>query len=458
MKNSMPFKKYYSEINPIPFYVMIGLFVFSNMLLVVNFIEPISERITTLRLWINAGLLVLCVMYMAFILLLWRLEAETFMAAAGLIALVGFGWNFIGQTNEFFCTIVAALLAVLAYQRDFRMILKIVLVCHLLTMIVGAVGLPLGFTELAYKVQTVDNGFSMGLIYPNHVGRMMFLILVIAWYLWGQSKRIVTTIAFFIAAVFNWRVVNCRTIVLFLIGFPICWWGITFLQKFEIKNKAFIFLKDCWDDILMAFPFVCMLFTYIMGRNRAFFMTHWHFGQGIYALWMRFISAGILFKVYGFPLFGRDILEEDAPMEFNAGQFYIANIIDNAYIYYLIAIGGIALIACMLWLSFGAYRAFKNNDLAFLLIYFFMCGYGIIEIVFFQFEHNFLFFYPLTATAMAYKKAVELPGEVTAHSEYSGKAEEIETEIEIDSKDLRTEKDNKDPIFDIKESDIPDTN
>ena len=112
------------------------------------------------------------------------------MAAAGLIALVGFGWNFIGQTNEFFCTIVAALLAVLAYQRDFRMILKIVLVCHLLTMIVGAVGLPLGFTELAYKVQTVDNGFSMGLIYPNHVGRMMFLILVIAWYLWGQSKRI----------------------------------------------------------------------------------------------------------------------------------------------------------------------------------------------------------------------------------------------------------------------------
>ena len=33
----------------------------------------------------------------------------------------------------------------------------------------------------------------------------------------------------------------------------------------------------------------------------------------------------------------------------------------------------------------------------------FMCGYGLIETVFFQFEHNFIFFYPLTATAMMYQ-------------------------------------------------------
>lgn len=443
MKNSKSFIDYYTELNPIPFYVMIGLFVFSNMLLIVNFIEPIPKRISILRLWINAGLLILCVMYIAFILLLWSLETRTVIVAASMIAIVGFGWNFIGRTNEFFCTTVAALLAILAYQRDFRIILKIILVCHLLTIIVGALGLPFGYTELAYKVQTVDNGFSMGLIYPNHVGRMMFLILIIAWYLWGQDRRVITTVVFFIAAFFNWRVVNCRTIVLFLIGFPVFWWGVRFLQKLEVENIIGNCLRRIWKGCLISFPFLCMLFTYIMGLNRHFFMSHWHFGQGIYALWMRFISAGILFSVYGFPLLGRDILDESAPVEFVNGQIYVADIVDNAYIYYLIAIGGIALIACMLWLSFGAYRAFKNNDLAFLLIYFFMCGYGIIEIVFFQFEHNFLFFYPLTATAMAYKKAVELPGEVTARSEYSGKAEEIETEIEIDGKEASAETENK---------------
>lgn len=435
MKSSKTFKEFYAGLNPIPFYVMIGLFVFSNMLLVIKFIDPIAEMISLIRIGVNAALLIFCVMYIAFHLLIWKLEIKTFLIAAGIIALVGVGWDFIGQTNEFFCTIVATLLAFLAYQRDFKIILKIVLVSHIVTMVVGVVGLPLKYTELVYKVQTVDNGFSMGLIYPNHVGRMMFLILIIAWYLWAQEHKLLTTIVFFTAAVFNWCVVNCRTIVLFFVSFPICWYIISLLRKKEIENKPSECLNNIRNAVLLAFPFLCMLFTYIMGKNRAFFMEHWHFGQGIYALWMRFISAGILFNVYGFPLFGRNILEENAPIEFNAGQIYVADIVDNAYVYYLIAIGGIALIACMLWLSFGAYRALKNKDYAYLLIYIFMCGYGIIEIVLFQFEHNFLFFYPLTATAMAYKKGIKSSVKDAAMITTPGKEASPEETTEIEIKD-----------------------
>lgn len=425
MKSIKSFRDYYAETNPILFYVMIGLFVFSNMLLVVNFVGKIPAVINTIRLGINAVLLILCVMYIAINLLLWRLDIQTFLVAAGLITFIGFSWNFIGQTNEFFCTVVAVFLAGLAYHRDFKIIQKIVLVCHLLTMIVGAIGLPLGFTELAYKRLTTDNGFSMGLVYPNHVGRMMFLILIIAWYLWGQERRVLTTIVFFAAAVFNWRVVNCRTIVLFLLGFPVCWWIVTFIKRFEVQEKVGSWIKNLWNAVLLAFPFICMLFTYIMGRHRAFFAENWHFGQGIYALWMRFISAGMLFDTFGFPLLGRNIRDEIAPVEYFNGKEYIADIVDNAYVFYLIAIGGIALIACMLWLSFGAYRAMKNKDYAYLLIYFFMCGYGIIEIVLFQFEHNFLFFYPLTATAMAYKGGAMASGKDVVPQEG------IEAEIEI---------------------------
>ena len=425
MKSSKTFRDYYAETNPIIFYVMVGLFVFSNMLLVVNFVGKIPAVITTLRLGINTVLLVLCVMYIAFNLLLWRFEVKTFLIAAWLIAMTGLCWNFIGLTNEFFCTIVAVLLAILAYRRDFKVILKIVLVCHLLTMIVGAIGLPLGFTKLAYKRLTTNNGFSMGMVYPNHVGRMMFLILIIAWYLWGQERRILTTVVFFAAALFNWRVVNCRTIVLFFLGFPICWWIITVFKRFEVQEKVGRRIKNLWNAVLLAFPFLCMLFTYIMGRHRAFFAENWHFGQGIYALWMRFISAGILFNTFGFPLLGRNIREEHAPVEYFNGIKYTADVVDNAYVFYLVAIGGIALIGCMLWLSFGAYRALKNKDLAYLLIYIFMCGYGIIEVVLFQFEHDFLFFYPLTATAMMYKGNALAAGEETAPGEGTG------TEIEI---------------------------
>lgn len=436
-KESRPLLDFYAAESPIVFYIMLGLFVVSNMLLVVNFDEPVAEKVLTARLAINAALLILCTMYIAFILLIWKLTPVNIVIAVGLISIVGFGWNYFGKTNELFCTIIASLLAVLAYQRNYRIILKIVLVCHAVTMFIGAIGLPLGFTKLAYKVLTTDNGFSMGLIYPNHVGRMAFLIFMIAWYLWWQNKPVLTTLVAIAGFWAMWRYVNCRTIAVFFLAFLICCWILWFVQQTErskvenneadghIEEKSKTGDSNAGDPKIedpkrvssvtaatiacqfvsaafVGLPFLCMLFTYIMGRHRVFFLDHWHFGQGIYALWMRFISAGILFKVYGFPLFGRDILSENAPIEFINGHLYMADIVDNAYVYYLIAIGGIALIICMSWLSFGCYRAIRNRDYAFVLMFMFMCGYGIIEIVFFQFEHNFLYYYPLTAQAMRY--------------------------------------------------------
>jgi len=439
-KISKSFLSYYAETLPVPFYILLGLFVFSNMLLIICFKEPISDYIEPARMVINAILLVLCVMYIAFSLLLWQLKPLPAVIAVGLIVLVGLGWNFIGQTNEFFCTVVAIFLALLAYNRDYRVILKIVMVCHIATVLVGAAGLPLGFTELSFKVGSDDVGYSLGLIYPNHVGRMAFIIFIIAWYLWGQKKKILTLAAGVALSAVMWYVIECKTITIFLIAFPVCWIIVDFpagrtdrkgqisyvknsvTQSSDFQNSDFqssdthtanaqrsksvvgkVFIT-IWNSILLTLPFLSMLLTYILGKHRLFFMQHWHFGQSLYALWMRFISAGILFDVYGFPLFGRDILNEDAPLEFNSGYLYQADIIDSAYIYYLIAIGGILLIACMLWISFGNYRALRNRDYALLLIMVFFCGYGLIEIVFFQFEHNFLVFYPLTVGAMEYKR------------------------------------------------------
>ena len=376
------------------------------------------------RYIINSVLLILCVMYIAFSILLWKLKPMTCLIAVWLIVMTGFNWNFIGRTNELFCTVIAILLALLAYKRDFKVIIKIVLFCHLATMLVAAVGLPLHITELAYKRETIDVvaadiplhitelvnnadpvnvGFSMGLIYPNHVGRMAFIVFMIVWYLWGQEKKILTIAVSIILSFIMWFIIECKTITIFFIAFPICWVIIELFNKKEFKRAKKNYLVKIWNTIVISMPFFCMLFTYIMGQNRLFFMKHWHFGQQIFALWMRFISAGILFKTYGFPLLGRNIRDEKAVVETLAGYKYTALVVDNAYIFYLIAIGGIALIACMLWISFGNYRAIKNKDYAALLMSLFLCVYGLLEVVFFQFEHNFMFFYPLTATALQYK-------------------------------------------------------
>jgi len=379
------------------------------MLLVINFTDNIEVIIFTARLTVNTILLIFCVLYFAFTLCLWRLSLGTIVTSIGLITVIAFSWNYIGQTNEFFCTIVAALLSLLAYKRDFKIIMQIFLACHILTTLTGMVGLHLGFTELAYKINSVDVGYSLGLIYPNHAGRMILIVLLLCWYLWGQKHKWITTIVFFLAAVLNWKIIECKTVTIICVVFPLCWWIISFLSRRLDNNRLHdkpslfyaIFIK-LWRTTLVLMPFVCFGITYLLGKNRVFFLEHWHYGQGIFALWMRFISAGVLFEAYGFPVLGRNILEENGILEIIDGHIYMADIVDNAYIYYLIAIGGIALIACMAWISFGTFRAIKNSDNALLLLIVFMCGYGLIEIAFFQFEHNFLFFYPLTENAMKY--------------------------------------------------------
>ena len=51
------------------------------------------------------------------------------------------------------------------------------------------------------------------------------------------------------------------------------------------------------------------------------------------------------------------------------------------------------------WLSIANWKAIRSIH-APLLLSVFMLGHGLIEIVLFQFEHNFLWFHPLAAVAM----------------------------------------------------------
>ena len=79
----------------------------------------------------------------------------------------------------------------------------------------------------------------------------------------------------------------------------------------------------------------------------------------------------------------------------------MAGIIDNSYVYYFICFGVIVMALALAWLCVANWRAIRSGDHALLLIAVFMLVYGLIEVVTFQFEHNFMWFYPLTASALA---------------------------------------------------------
>lgn len=404
--NNKSFREYYKEQTPIPVYVLVCLFILSTMLLVINFTDPVAEAVNDIRMYINAAVIILGPLYFCFHLILWKRTPLNCVIALAVICGVFYGWNYLGQTAEIFFTAASIILAFLAYGTDYKIILKIYLFAHILTVCGGALGLVLGYSTLRYKVFSTI-GFSMGLVYPNHLGRMIFIILAIIWYLWGQKKRVLTTVVFLVASYLMWTIVKCRTVTFFMIGLPACWWIITLLEEKSVNKE----LRKIWNCIMIAIPFLCFVTTYILGQFRVWLDSLSHYGTGLYALLMRFISAGALFDKFGFPLFGTDIFKEDAPIEFINGHHYNANIVDNAYIFYLIAIGLVLLVFCMGWISFANYRAIRNKDHALLLLAVFMCGYGLIETVVFQFEHNFIFFYPLTATAMMYTSRKHGEGE-----------------------------------------------
>lgn len=398
------YSEYYADQSPIPFYVLLSLFILSNMLRVVNFTPEVKVIIDDVRVWINAAVILMGPMYFAFTLLLWKKSPWTFFICAGLILTLFALWNYIGQTKEYYTTTGAIFLALLAYKKDYKVVLKIFLIAHLVTLLVGIIGLRIGFTTPRFKRETTDVGVSLGLIYPNHLGRMVYIVMTIAWYLWGQKKKVFATISFWAMAVVMWFYVECKTIAIFMVVFPICWWLCCVLEGRKILKPV----KWLWNMILIIMPFLCFAFTYWAGKHRGWMMNNFEYGTGIYALMMRFISAGIFFDIYGFPLFGRNITDMIAPFEWREGHEYTANVVDNAYIYYLIALGLIVLIALMIWLCFATYRMIRNKDHALVLMAVFFCGYGLIEVGYFQFEHNFLMFYPLTVAALMYKKKEEV--------------------------------------------------
>ena len=124
MMDEKSFRDYYREQSPIPIYIIFGLFILSNMLLVINFTEPVAETVNSVRLVINAAVIVLGPMYFCFQLLLWRRNVLNWIVTLAIISGVFLGWNYLGHTEEIFFTAASFVLVLLVNGTDYRIILK----------------------------------------------------------------------------------------------------------------------------------------------------------------------------------------------------------------------------------------------------------------------------------------------------------------------------------------------
>ena len=286
-------------------------------------------------------------------------------------------------------------LCLMAYGKNYKRILRCVLIAALVTLIVAGAGIPLGFTNEREKPENVSPGMSFGITYPNTWGYLAFLAMLVFWYLYLQKQPIVTAIVFWAMTAFMYFVVSCRTIALLSALFPLAaifvWW--INKRTVEITEDR----KMDWRGIMLtAVPVLCFLITVILALNMKWVhKTFYH--TALESMSMRFVQTGICYQRYGFPLIGHDIMTNGSIVSIINGEQEYLYVMDSSYGSYSIMRGMIWMALCLAWLTNSMWKAWKNRDNALISCGIFLCIFAIMERPGLDLWYNFLLAYPLAA-------------------------------------------------------------
>ena len=343
---------------------------------------------------LSATVLVLLGVYIAGILV--NLIRKTWVLISTLVLLLGFLYLCAGMQRDLFDGLTIVLLAIGAYGKDYKKILKVLLYSTVGIVFLAFIGIPIGLTMETPKIGQYGIGQSFGLAHPNVFGSYVFFIFVTIWYLYIKNKPRKIALCYhalsWALAVFMAIVPKCRTQALLLILFPltveVCKWGIGCKKTL---SRSVLRLSLQW--ILIATPVLCFLATVLLGTQREWLVTH-TFGTYIENFSKRFIQAGLAFKEHGFPLFG-ELLRFQADVTENLGGYDISlYILDNGYATFTILRGMIWMVPALLWLGFGNWMTTRQKDYGLLAISVLFCLMGLMERYTFTI-YNFVFLYPL---------------------------------------------------------------
>ena len=312
----------------------------------------------------------------------------------------------------------------LAYRKNYTRILKVVLVLSAVSILIGLLGIVSGYTEntVIYKPDRLDGVYAFGNIHPNILAEMIFMILLIIWYLYLQNNIILTTVLFGAASWITNTILSCKTVTLLMLAFPILSLIDKYTckkeskKKFPRKNKkrkievlennlidipakqtghrSLKIKNQIREKLIVGIPFLLFTFSLLLcwpmkWIRKAFYSTRF------LSFAMRFVEGGYALRQNGIPLIGHEIYHRK-----NLGPDYsegITNVLDNAFIYYLIRRGLLWIILCLFWLLLANLKCLKNKDYRLLLISICMLILAMMEHCPLEMWYNFIFLYPLAA-------------------------------------------------------------
>lgn len=317
-----------------------------------------------------------------------------------LALLVTFMFMCARMQRDKFDGLMIVILAICAYGKDYRKILRVMLCCAATTVAIAVIGLPIGFTVERPKVGLYGIGLAFGFAHPNVWGSYVFFVFVLVWYLFVRNadRKVRTGYLFFswVLAVFMVLVPKCRTQALLLLLFPITIWLCRIITTASMEEKKNIPHKIVLC-VLITFPFLCFFATIFLGSQREWLAVH-TMGTYIENFTKRFIQGGLAFREHGFPIIGELIRYKSGLVENLGNHDYNLYVLDNAYVTYTIYRGLIWMIPALLWLSFANWKMIRKKDYSLLTISTLFCLMGLMERYTLE-VYNFIFFYPLAVSA-----------------------------------------------------------
>lgn len=394
-----------AQVNEIIYFVLLTLYVGLYLIIKIAFRAKIGIAVEIIRYGTLSLIMWGSALYLFFVIAAWRnLWNKTIplIITGGVLLAVTFFFSRWMSTNAY-GVVMDIFFCLMAYKKDYRKMLHCILSVTVIMLIIAGVGFSFGLAGDMWKPDTDTPGHSLGIIYPNTWGYLVFLALMITWYLYLRFKPIITFALFWPVSVFMYSYITCRTIAGLTLIFPVFALLVDRLEKKEDQKAAEERFKGnkILEWIIIVIPFLS--FAFMLFVSMQYKWVHQFYHGPLRNLAWRFLQGGLYFKTYGLPIVGNPYRSNELTFVNVNGEIIQVGILDSSFATYIIMRGMLWLTYTLLWLCIAHWKALKKRDYAIILIETVFLGFAMMERPGLEMWYNFILLYPLA-------KVVSKPG------------------------------------------------
>lgn len=360
------------------------------------YVGPFFDAVGTLYNVLSYGVMWGTALYLFFIIAswkdLWKRKFPLILTGAVLFGVTGFFATRI--TANSYGVVFDIVFIILACGKSFRKMLKCTLGVVGLGLLVSYAGVFVEITADVGKPDTDTPGHSLGIVYPNTWGYLLFLALIIIWYLYLRYKPVLTFVIYWACAALCFFYIRCRTIAGLCVIFPILALIVDALERWGDRKTTTAKKHKIIKWLVISIPFLAWAFMLVMSHQ-----TEWLYNNFYYTYlhnWAdRFLMGGLYFKSWGVPLFGNPYRADVVKSVEVCGELMKVGILDSSFAAYMIMRGLVWIVCTLFWLCLAHWKALKNRDYAIPFLEFILLIFAMIERPGLEMWYNFVLLYPL---------------------------------------------------------------